>query len=84
MVENVKLTEEAIVQLRQGRMIEAIKITRTSTNLGLKEAMQQVEAYLLVHPEIEIQKTQLPQEFRLWLLIIVIGAGILFWLFINQ
>ena len=84
MVENVKLTEEAIVQLRQGRMIEAIKITRTSTNLGLKEAMQQVEAYLLAHPEIEIQKTQLPQEFRLWLMIIVIGAGILFWLFINQ
>ena len=81
MVNNVKLTEEAIAKLRQGRVIEAIKITRTSSNLGLKEAKQQVEAYLTAHPEIEIQKTQLPQEFRLWLLIIVIGAGILFWLF---
>ncbi|HOY70575.1 MAG TPA: hypothetical protein PL131_04420 [Methylotenera sp.] len=84
MVEKVTLTEEAITQLRQGRMIEAIKITRTYSNLGLKDAMQQVDAYLKAHPEIVIQKAQLPQEFRLWLLIIVIGVGILFWLYLNQ
>lgn len=81
MVENVKLTEEAIAKLKQSRVIEAIKITRDANNLGLKEAKQHIEVYLKQHPEIEIQKPQLSQEFQLWLVIIVIGAAVLFWLF---
>jgi ribosomal protein L7/L12 len=36
--------EEIVSLLRQGRKIEAVKIYRERTNLGLKEAQDAVEA----------------------------------------
>ncbi|MDP3088607.1 MAG: hypothetical protein Q8M99_10535 [Methylotenera sp.] len=80
------LSESAIVALKQGRMIEAIKLTRVASKLGLKEAKDQVDAYLLQHPEIILQKSQLSQESSMHIIIIIIliGVALLIWLFYQH
>jgi ribosomal protein L7/L12 len=80
MSDTAKLRENAVDALKQGRMIEAIKLTRVASNLGLKDAKDQVDAYLLQHPEIMMQKSQLSQESSIRFIIILIGAALLFWL----
>ncbi|NOS98404.1 MAG: hypothetical protein HOP25_08030 [Methylotenera sp.] len=80
----VKLSEKAVDALKQGRMIEAIKLTRVASKVGLKEANEQVEAYLQLHPEITVQKSQLSQESSIRFIIILIGAALLFWLFYQH
>jgi hypothetical protein len=52
-VENGTLTSDAIAALEQGRLIEAIKLTRTATGMGLKESKDTVEAYLDNHPALK-------------------------------
>ena len=84
MNDTVKLSENAVDALKQGHMIEAIKITRVASNLGLKDAKDQVDAYLLQHPEIIMQKSQLSQEGSIRFIIILIGAALLFWLFYQH
>ena len=44
------LPAAAIAALQQGNKIEAIKIVREDRNIGLKEAKDAVEAYVLGHP----------------------------------
>jgi hypothetical protein len=44
---------EAIVALQRGNKIEAIKITRAHTGLGLKEAKDEVEAYIATQPQLQ-------------------------------
>ncbi len=51
--DNVTLTKEAIAALEHGRLIEAIKLTRVATGMGLKESKDTVEAYLLNHPALK-------------------------------
>lgn len=48
---NVKLPPAAIQAIEQGRLIEAIKITREQTGVGLKESKDLVDSYLAAHPE---------------------------------
>jgi len=43
----------AIAAINQGRKIEAIKIVRVETSVGLKEAKEIVERYIDTHPEVE-------------------------------
>lgn len=45
-----KLPLTAIAALENGQLIEAIKLTRASNHLGLKEAKEEVESYLEQHP----------------------------------
>ncbi|MDO9150138.1 MAG: hypothetical protein Q7U33_02030 [Methylotenera sp.] len=45
------LSPSAIEALEHGSIIEAIKLTRTATGMGLKESKACVEAYLLNNPE---------------------------------
>ena len=43
---NVEMPHEALEALRSGQLIDAIKITREKTGLGLKESKDLVERYL--------------------------------------
>lgn len=45
------LPSDAISALQRGNKIEAIKLTRAATGLGLKEAKDRVEAWAAAHPE---------------------------------
>ncbi|MFV5191686.1 ribosomal protein L7/L12 [Acinetobacter courvalinii] len=42
---------EALDVLREGQLIEAIKITREKTGLGLKESKDLIDQYLQAHPQ---------------------------------
>ena len=44
------LSDAVIAAIQQGRKIEAIKLLREETGLGLKEAKHAVEAYERGHP----------------------------------
>jgi hypothetical protein len=46
----MSLRAEAIKALEAGRMIEAVKIVRQETSLGLKESKDLVDAYLAANP----------------------------------
>lgn len=46
------LPADALAALHEGRKIEAIKILRAQRGLGLKEAKDEVDAYLSDHPEL--------------------------------
>lgn len=50
------IPEEARIAIHQGQIIEAIKVLRTSRNLGLKEAKDLVDSYLQAHPELAAQR----------------------------
>ena len=52
-VDDVTLTKEAVAALEQQRLIEAIKLTRAATGMGLKESKETVERYLMNHPELK-------------------------------
>jgi ribosomal protein L7/L12 len=84
---NVKATElsvEAISALRQGYVIEAIKITRTTNKLDLKDAKQLVDAYLQQHPELKVRKSQMSQETALRLLVVLLGLALMLWFFFKH
>lgn len=49
---DVTLPGGAIAALESGQMIEAIKIVREATGLGLKESKDTVDRYLAAHPEL--------------------------------
>ncbi len=48
--ETTLLTQEAIAAIHRGNIIEAIKIIRAASGLGLSEAKQLVDAYLKDNP----------------------------------
>jgi ribosomal protein L7/L12 len=84
---NAKATElsvEAISALRQGYVIEAIKITRTTNKLDLKDAKQLVDAYLQQHPELKVRKSQMSQETALRLLVVLLGLALMLWFFFKH
>lgn len=65
MTQMEELPHEALIALRSGKLIDAIKITREKTGLGLKESKDLVDRYLDTHPneQIFIQE-QLAQRSR--------------------
>ena len=65
MTQMEELTHEALIALRSGKLIDAIKITREKTGLGLKESKDLVDRYLDTHPneQVFIQE-QLAQRSR--------------------
>lgn len=83
-----ELSNEAIVALRRGRLIEAIKLVRSTSGLGLKEAKDAVDSYINAHPEL---KQAMQEQQRLngvsqvgwlhWLLIILLILGV--WYFYH-
>ena len=65
MTQMEELPHEALIALRSGELIDAIKITREKTGLGLKESKDLVDRYLDTHPneQVFIQE-QLAQRSR--------------------
>ena len=65
MTQMEELPHEALIALRSAKLIDAIKITREKTGLGLKESKDLVDRYLDTHPneQVFIQE-QLAQRSR--------------------
>lgn len=62
---NIEMPHEALDALRAGQLIDAIKITRKKTGLGLKESKDLVERYLKEHPQEQaLIQEQLAQRSR--------------------
>lgn len=62
---NIEMPREALDALRAGQLIDAIKITREKTGLGLKESKDLVERYLKEHPQEQaLIQEQLAQRSR--------------------
>ena len=62
---NIEIPHEALDALRAGRLIDAIKITREKTGLGLKESKNLVEQHLKEHPQEQaLIQEQLAQRSR--------------------
>jgi hypothetical protein len=83
MTSETQLPHAAVAALQQGNKIEAIKLTREVTGLGLKEAKDAVEAYLRAHPELEagMQRVSGMGSFLSWLfmMIVAVAAIVYFW-----
>jgi hypothetical protein len=82
---NIEIPHEALDALRAGQLIDAIKITREKTGLGLKESKDLVERYLKEHPQEQaLIQEQLAQRSRggiqIFILIFIILV-ILVWFF---
>jgi len=76
------LSARAVAALQAGRKIEAIKILRAETGIGLKEAKEKVEAYVAQNPELQEQfNSQASGGTVGWLfmLIVAIAAIVYFW-----
>lgn len=83
---NPVIPNEALQALRSGQLIDAIKITREKTGLGLKESKDLVDQYLKEHPQEQAHiQEQLAQRSRGGIKIIVLMMfilAILVWYFI--
>ena len=82
---NIEIPHEALDAVRAGQLIDAIKITREKTGLGLKESKDLVERYLKEHPQEQaLIQEQLAQRSRggiqIFILIFIILV-ILVWFF---
>ena len=82
---NIEIPHEALDAVRAGQLIDAIKITREKTGLGLKESKNLVEQYLKEHPQEQaLIQEQLAQRSRggiqIFILIFIILV-ILVWFF---
>ena len=82
---DVALPQEAVSALWRGNVIEAIKFVRVQHNIGLKEAKNQVDAYLRSQPSLKNKMNAAQAEaregFMRWLVVfLLIGAAAGYWL----
>lgn len=76
------IPDSAIVALNQGQKLEAIKLVRESTGLGLKEAKEAVEAYIASQPHLQEQFASAGRgRWSGCLVLVIILAGILYFAF---
>lgn len=75
MTTNSGLPADALAALHEGRKIDAIKLLRAQRGIGLKEAKDEVDAYLREHPELaSMQKSGNPIGCFAWVgLIATVG-----------
>jgi hypothetical protein len=83
------LSPEAIAALREGRLIDAIKITRATHRLGLKEAKDAVDAYVASQPALRLEIEARQKEGRgalgKWLIVvIVVVAALIYFLGVKN
>lgn len=78
-----KLPLEALMALKKGDKIGAIKIVRTAFGLGLKEAKDRVDASIAGDPALRAEMESVVQRGRpgrlLWILLIFAVAGLVFY-----
>jgi hypothetical protein len=82
------LPTDAAVALQRGNKIEAIKIVRRASGLGLKEAKDLVEANLSAEPSLQAAYSAAQSQgggrgLVLWLAV-VLAAGWLAYLFLSK
>ena len=80
-----KIPPEALNVLRAGQLIDAIKITREKTGLGLKESKELIDQYLQDHPQEQAQiQEQLAQRSRggikVFILMLLIFAAVIWFM----
>ena len=78
---SVDFPKAAIESLWQGNVIEAIKVVRQERNIGLKEAKEAVETYIVSEPALKKKMDQVlataKQRFIRWLIgFLVLAVGI--------
>jgi hypothetical protein len=76
---NNELPSDAVASLESGNKIEAIKIVRENSGLGLKESKELVEKYLREHPDLHqrysaIQSEQNKGAFMKLLFLLAVAA----------
>lgn len=79
----------AIEALRQGNVIEAIKVVRQERSIGLKEAKEAVETYIASEPALKKKMDQVlataKQKFIQWLIgFLVLAAGVAYFAMQEQ
>jgi hypothetical protein len=78
-----ELPPNVVSALSQGRKIEAIKLLRESSGLGLKDAKETVEAYAESRPEVGTRLAAANREgagtFLRWVALAVAAALTWFW-----
>jgi hypothetical protein len=83
----VQMSTEALVALKQGRMIEAIKVIRRESGLGLKDAKDAAELYLRNNPALRMQydgaRAEAGRGGWLWFAIVA-GAAIAAFLYFGR
>jgi ribosomal protein L7/L12 len=77
---HTSLSAEAITALEQGRKIEAIKIYREATGVGLKESKEAIEAYLVAHPTLNEQFSAHATNGGKTIVILALIAMVIYWL----
>jgi ribosomal protein L7/L12 len=82
---SVELPADALSELQAGNKIEAIKLLRVASGLGLKEAKDLVERYVAAQPGLQQQMTAAGAEQGRKLIFalavaIAIGAAVYFFL----
>lgn len=83
---DVQIPLHAVSALHQGSLIDAIKRTRESTGLGLKDSKEAVENYLAAHPNTDQQFRAArrdgtgPVRVMAIAVVILIAAAVYWWL----
>lgn len=82
------LPQGAIAALRGGNVIEAIKLVRLEHDIGLKEAKDQVDAYLRSQPalkkKLEEAQAETRQSLLRWLILLLAIGAVIAYFFIAQ
>ena len=80
-ISDAHLSLTAIAALQAGNKIEAIKITRVETGLGLKEAKERVEAYIACDPVLQEQfKSNVGGSLSwIFMFLVALAAIVYFW-----
>lgn len=77
-----RLPQAAVTALWRGQVVKAIKLVRVEQNIGLKEAKEQVEAYVQTQPALRNQLVQAHADARegllRWLIFFLVGGAGLF------
>ncbi|MBX3333844.1 MAG: hypothetical protein KF876_06955 [Nitrospira sp.] len=81
----VILSQAAVSALWRGQVVEAIKLVRVEQHIGLKEAKEQVEAYVHTQPALRSRLVHAHADARegllRWVIFFLIGgAGLFFFL----
>ena len=79
------LSEAVITAIQSGRKIDAIKIFREETGLGLKEAKHAIDAYVRRHPAMASQtaaKTE-TQFGRLLVVVAIVAAAVAIYRYVS-
>jgi ribosomal protein L7/L12 len=79
--ESRELPAAAVEALTKGQKIEAIKIVRQESGLGLKQAKDVVDAYVAAHPILASQAQEASKGAKrrlLWVIVAAVASFLLF------